>query len=67
MYPVDFSSYTHWDEEQYEVKCTVPGAAVGVDLNYDCPNGFVSPRDEGDPRNCIQVISLQPPPPSSLL
>ena len=59
MYPLDSASYTYWDEKKYEVKCTIPGAAVGVGLSYDCPDGFVSPRKEGDPRNCIQVISPQ--------
>ena len=59
LYPLDASSCTYWDGKKYEVKCTIPGAAVGVDLSYDCPDGFVSPREEGDPRNCIQVISLQ--------
>ena len=58
LYPLDSSSYTLWDGKKYEVKCTIPGAVVGVDL-YDCPDGFVSPREEGDPRNCIQVISPQ--------
>jgi hypothetical protein len=55
MYPRDSSSYNYWDGKKYEVNCTIPGAAVGVDLSYDCPDGFVSPREEGDPRNCIQV------------
>jgi hypothetical protein len=59
MYPLDSSSYTSWDGKKYEVNCTIPGAAVGVDLSYECPDGFVSPREEGDPRNCIQVMSPQ--------
>ena len=59
LYPLDASSYTYWDGKKYEVKCTIPGAAVGVDLSYDCPDGFVSPREEGDPRTCIQVMSPQ--------
>jgi hypothetical protein len=59
MYPWDSSSYTYWDGKKYEVKCTIPGAAVGVDLSNDCPDGFAFPREEGDPRNCIQVISPQ--------
>ncbi len=58
MYPLDSSSYTYWDGNKYEVQCTIPGAAV-VNRSYDCPDGFVSPREEGDPRNCIQVISPQ--------
>ena len=66
MYPRDSSSYTYWDGKIYEVKCTIPGAAVGVGLSYDCPDGFVSPREEGDPRNCIQVISSQLSLPPSL-
>ena len=65
MYPLDSSSYTYWDGKKYEVKCTIPGAAVGVDLSYDCPDEFVSPRNEGDLRNCIQVISPQLSPPLS--
>jgi hypothetical protein len=59
LYPLDSSSYTYWDGKKYEVQCTIPGAAVGIDLNPDCPDGFVSPREEDDPRNCIQVISPQ--------
>ena len=58
MYPLDSSSYTYWDGNKYEVQCTIPGAAV-VNRSYDCPDGFVSPREEGDPRNCIQVMSPQ--------
>ncbi len=59
LYPVDSSSYTYWDGKKYKVTCTIPGAAVGKDLHNNCPDGFVSPREEGDPRNCIQVMSPQ--------
>jgi hypothetical protein len=59
MYPLESSSYTYWDGKKYEVQCMLPGDTVGEDLSYVCPGGFVSPREEGDPRNCIQVISPQ--------
>jgi hypothetical protein len=59
MYPLESSSYTYWDGKKYKVQCTIPGAAAGVKQSYDCPDRFVSPREEGDPRNCIQVISPQ--------
>jgi hypothetical protein len=60
LYPVYSSTYTGWDDgKTYTVPCTIPGAAVEVDLSYDCPDGFVRPRDESDSRNCIQVIAQQ--------
>ncbi len=52
MYPLESSTYS-WDGKSYHVLCTVPGAAVEVDLSYDCPEGLVQVRD---PRNCIQVV-----------
>ncbi len=58
LYPLDSSSYTSWNGKTYDVPCTIPGAAVEVDLSYDCPDGFVRPQ-KGDPRNCIQVITPQ--------
>jgi hypothetical protein len=61
LYPRSSSSYTYWDGKKYEVQCTIPGAVAGGNLSYHCPDGFVSPREEGDPRNCIQVISLRLP------
>ncbi len=58
LYPVDSSSYTSWDGKTYDVPCTIAGAAAFEnDPVYSCPGGFVPPRDDSDPRNCIKVIS----------
>ncbi len=57
-YPLESSSYTSWDEKTYAVPCTIPGAAVNANLRYDCPDGYIPPRDESDPRQCIQVIAV---------
>ncbi len=56
-YPLESSSYTSWDGNTYAVPCTIPGAAVNASLSYDCPDGYFPPRDEIDPRQCIQVIA----------
>jgi hypothetical protein len=56
-YPLESSSYTSWDGKSYAVPCTIPGAAVNANLSYDCPDGYFPPRDESDPRQCIQVIA----------
>ncbi len=60
LYPVDSSSYTSWDGNTYHVSCTIPGAAAVLENDpvYSCPGGFVPPREDSDPRNCIKVISL---------
>jgi hypothetical protein len=58
LYPVDSSSYTSWDWKTYDVPCTIPGAAaLENDQVYSCPDGFVPPRDDSDPRHCIKVVS----------
>ena len=56
-YPLEPSSYTSWDGNTYAVPCTIYGAAVNANLSYDCPDGYLPPRDESDPRQCIQVIA----------
>ncbi len=56
-YPLKSSSYTSWDGKTYAVPCTIPGATVNASLSYDCPDGYFPPRDESDPRQCIQVIA----------
>jgi hypothetical protein len=58
LYPLESSSYTSWDEKTYAVPCTIFGAAVNSNLSYDCPDGYVPPRDESDLRPCIQVIAV---------
>ncbi len=58
LYPVDSSSYTSWDGIAYDVPCTISGAAaLENDQVYSCPDGFVPPHDDSDPRNCIKVVS----------
>jgi hypothetical protein len=59
VYPVDSSSYTSWDGNTYQVPCTIPGAAAEADFSVNCPVGFVPPRDESDPRQCIKVFLPQ--------
>ncbi len=56
IFPINSSSYTSWDGKIYDAPCTKPGAAA-LETDQGCPNGFVPPRDDSDPRNCIKVVS----------
>jgi hypothetical protein len=64
LYPLEVSSYTHWDEKIYDVKCTIPGAVGEVDLSVPCLDGFIRPyiekTTEKKRTECVQVMTPQP-------
>jgi hypothetical protein len=53
LFPVDYSTYTDGNGQQFEVPCTIPGIGPGV-VDIICPDPFLPPTNEGDIRNCIK-------------
>ena len=54
LFPIDYSTYTDWNGQQFEVPCTTPGVGPGAG-DVTCPDPFLPPtKEEYTIRNCIK-------------
>jgi hypothetical protein len=53
LYPVDFSTYTNVNGQEYDVPCTIPGVGPGI-TDITCPDPFVPPAEKSELRNCVK-------------